>query len=132
MYDTGAEALPMAQSGTHRKKALLAISDGNDTSSRTEVPDLKQMIRETEVLVYAIGIDGTDTQMTGTQHPPSGGTYPRGPRPVPVPFPFPGRRTPPIQPPPSAPPGTSSRNARADDRVSGPIWSSEDANATSP
>jgi VWFA-related protein len=118
MYDTVAEALPMAQSGTHRKKALLVISDGNDTSSRTEVPDLKQMIRETEVLVYAIGIDGTDTQMTGgTQHPPSGGTYPRGPRPVPVPFPFPGRRTPPIQPPPSAPPGPSSRNARADDRV---------------
>ncbi len=65
MYDTVAEAVPMAQSGTHRKKALLVISDGNDTSSRTEVPDLKQMIRETEVLVYAIGIDGTDTQMTG-------------------------------------------------------------------
>jgi len=119
MYDTVAEAVPMAQSGTHRKKALLVISDGNDTSSRTEVPDLKQMIRETEVLVYAIGIDGTDTQMTGgAQSPPSGGSYPRGPRnPVPLPFPFPGRRTPPIQPPPSAPSGPSSRNARADDRV---------------
>ena len=116
MYDTVAEAVPMAQSGTHRKKALLVISDGNDTSSRTEVPDLKQMIRETEVLVYAIGIDGTDTQMTGGT--PSGGSYPRGPRnPVPVPFPFPGRRTPPSQPPPSAPSGPSSRNARADDRV---------------
>ena len=121
MYDTVAEAIPMAQSGTHRKKALLVISDGNDTSSRTEVPDLKQMIRETEVLVYAIGIDGTGTQTGGTQSPPSGGTYPGGPRnPVPVPFPFPGRRTPPIQPPPSSPPGPSgpsSRNARADDRV---------------
>jgi VWFA-related protein len=119
MYDTVAEAVPMAQSGSHRKKALLVISDGNDTSSTTEVPDLKQMIRETEVLVYAIGIDGTDAQRTtgGTQQP-GGGTYPRGPRnPVPLPFPFPGRRTPPIQPPPSAPSGPSSRNARSDDRV---------------
>ena len=118
MYDTVAEAVPMAQSGSHRKKALLVISDGNDTSSTTEVPDLKQMIRETEVLVYAIGIDGNDAQRTtgGTQ--PGGGTYPRGPRnPVPLPFPFPGRRTPPIQPPPSAPSGPSSRNARSDDRV---------------
>jgi Ca-activated chloride channel homolog len=115
MYDAVAEAVPLAQSGSHRKKALLVISDGNDTSSRTDVPDLKQMIRETEVLVYAIGIDGSQTQVTGgTQSP---GSYPRGPRnPIPLPFPFPGRRTPPPQPPPSAP-SPSSRNTRNDDRV---------------
>ena len=49
--------MPLAQSGRHRKKALVIISDGNDTSSHTDVPALKRMIRETEVLVYAIGID---------------------------------------------------------------------------
>src|SRR3989442_14183353 len=35
MYDTIAEAVPMAQGGTRRKKAILVISDGNDTSSQT-------------------------------------------------------------------------------------------------
>ena len=57
LYDAVAEAVPLAQSGHNRKKALVIISDGNDTSSRTDVLSLKQMIRETEVLVYAIGID---------------------------------------------------------------------------
>jgi VWFA-related protein len=124
MYDTVAEAVPMAQSGRHRKKALLVISDGNDTSSTTDVRDLKQMIRETEVLVYAIGIDGTGTTATtgGTGRPPGGITLPpRGPRiPIPMPFPFPGRRTPPARPPgpvPAPPSGGPSRGAGADDRV---------------
>ncbi len=58
MYDAVAEAVPLAQSGRHRKKALLIISDGNDTNSATTVPEVKRQIRETEVLVYAIGIDG--------------------------------------------------------------------------
>ena len=57
MYDAVAQAVPLAQMGRHRKKALLVISDGNDTSSHTDVQALKRMIRETEVLVYAIGID---------------------------------------------------------------------------
>jgi Ca-activated chloride channel homolog len=111
MYDTVAEAVPMAQSGSRRKKALLVISDGNDTSSSTDVRELKQMIRETEVLVYAIGIDGSGGSAI------TGGTYPRGPRnPIPLPFPFPGRRMPPSQPP-SGPSGGPTRGSRADERV---------------
>ena len=35
------------------------ISDGNDTNSGTSVGELRQMIRESEVLVYALGVDGT-------------------------------------------------------------------------
>jgi VWFA-related protein len=58
MYDAIARAIPLAQQGQNRKKALVVISDGNDTSSRTDVGDLKQQIRESEVLVYAVGIDG--------------------------------------------------------------------------
>ena len=57
MYDAVAEAVPLAQSGRHRKKALLIISDGNDTNSATTVAEVKRQIRESEVLVYAIGID---------------------------------------------------------------------------
>ena len=58
MYDAVAEAVPMADQGTNRKKAVLVISDGNDTNSETHISEVKQLVRETEVLVYAIGIDG--------------------------------------------------------------------------
>ena len=58
MYDAAAEAVPMAHSGQNRKKAVVIISDGNDTSSRVGVSEVKQVVRETEVLVYAVGIDG--------------------------------------------------------------------------
>src|SRR5262249_25565300 len=58
LYDAVAEAIPLAARGRFQKKALLIISDGNDTSSRAEIRHVKQEIRESEVLVYAIGIDG--------------------------------------------------------------------------
>src|SRR3954453_4336609 len=57
LYDTVAEAVHLAQQGKNRKKAVLIISDGNDTSSRTDVFAVKQLIRETEGLVYPIGMD---------------------------------------------------------------------------
>jgi Ca-activated chloride channel family protein len=82
MYDAVAEALPLADEGHHRKKALVIISDGNDTSSRTRVGDLRQSIRESEVLVYAVGIDGREEPVL--RQPPYG-----RPRPVPFPVPFP-------------------------------------------
>ncbi len=119
MYDTVAEAVPMAQTGRHKKKALVIISDGNDTSSHTDVAELKQMIRETEVLVYAVGIDGTSSRLTGGTTPrrPGGIVIPPRRLPIPLPFPFPGRRTP--SPPPSAPQGPSAGRSRSagDERV---------------
>jgi Ca-activated chloride channel family protein len=95
MYDALAEAVPMAESGHNRKKAVVLISDGNDTNSGTGVPELKRTIQESEVLLYAVGIDG-DEQFT------SNGPYSRPPVQVPFPFPIPGgrRRRPwPGQPP---------------------------------
>src|SRR5687768_11997050 len=59
MYDAIADALPTASSGRHPKKALLVISDGNDTNSLMSVGQLRHLIRESEVLVYALGVDGT-------------------------------------------------------------------------
>ena len=96
MYDAAAEAMPMAQSGSQRKKAVVIISDGNDTSSQIDVASVQQLIRETEVLVYAIGIDGGggSSSTRGTQS--SGRPTAR----IPVPSPFPGRRPPIFQPPP--------------------------------
>jgi VWFA-related protein len=61
LFDAVAEALPLLKTGRHRKKALLVISDGNDTSSHTDLPTLKQLIRQSEAIVYAIGMDAQTT-----------------------------------------------------------------------
>ena len=68
LYDAIAEAIPLAATGRNRKKALLIISDGNDSSSYTKIEELKRLIRESEVLVYAIGIDAM-TQSQPTRQP---------------------------------------------------------------
>jgi Ca-activated chloride channel family protein len=115
MYDAIVDAVPMADKGTNRKKALLVISDGNDTNSEAPVSEVKQRVRQSEVLVYAIGIDG-EGEMTGVFRP-----RPNPPRPpIQVPFPFPvprrGRQWP---TPPSGGGGGSSQGTwnRQDDRV---------------
>jgi VWFA-related protein len=112
LYDTVVEAVPLTQTGRHRKKALVIISDGNDTNSRTDIADVKGVIRDSEVLVYAIGVDGGTRIITSGQ---PGGVGPPGapPRfPFPLPFPIPGRRPPRI---PTPTPGGVARIA--DDRV---------------
>jgi Ca-activated chloride channel family protein len=76
----------MAHAGRNRKKALVIISDGNDTSSRVGVGEVRQLVRESEVLVYAVGIDGSGAPTVMSRpRPPIGG----GPR-FPIPFPIPG------------------------------------------
>jgi Ca-activated chloride channel family protein len=91
MYDAIADALPLAGIGRHPKKALLVISDGNDTNSSLSVGELRQLIRESEVLVYALGVDGTAVTVR---------TGPTIQLPIPMPFPIPRRgpqrRLPPI------------------------------------
>jgi VWFA-related protein len=121
MYDAVAEAIPLTVQGQNRKKALLVISDGNDTASATTVRELQAQIRETETMVYAIGIDGQSQD-------PSRPTPPRPPTqmPRPTPMPFPGARPgnggrmPPIfppQPPTGGPTGGYRRGNPNDDRV---------------
>jgi Ca-activated chloride channel homolog len=86
MYDAVIEALPLAARGQNQKKALLIISDGNDTASRVGIREVKRQIRESEVLVYAIGIDGEAEPVIRSVPSP-----PRGPLPIPFPFPPRGR-----------------------------------------
>jgi VWFA-related protein len=108
MFDTIADAVPLAQTGKNRKKALVVISDGNDTTSTTTIREVKQLIHESEALVYAVGIDcgaeGTDRspRVDPTRPQPQR----RGPLPIPFPFP-PGRRG--IFPPPAPVPPPNSR-----------------------
>jgi Ca-activated chloride channel family protein len=105
LYDAVADAVPLAGAGTRRKKALVVISDGNDTNSDIEVEELRQLIRASEVMVYAIGIDGAGGAAIGRTPSPS-----PGPR-----LPLPGGIQIPWLPRPS-PPGQRSR-AGADERV---------------
>jgi VWFA-related protein len=117
MYDAVAQALPLAGVGKHRKRALVVISDGNDTSSQTTVAEVKSLIRETEVLVYAIGIDG---EAEPFRRPRSQPPIPRQPPPrLPIPIPFPGARPPgPFRPALEAPAPQIIRAPRnASDRV---------------
>jgi VWFA-related protein len=103
LYDTVAEALPLVRAGQRQKKALLVISDGNDTSSETPPGDLLQMVRESELLVYAIGIDASEPVNLNR-----GGSQPRFPIPrPPLPFPTPPGSGPqaPRWPPGGYPPG---------------------------
>jgi len=105
LYDAVADAVHLAQQGHNKKKAVIIISDGNDTNSRTDVFAVKQLIRETEVLVYAIGIDAVGsayvsrgqfiTKLAQRTQPPR--------FPVPLPFPMPGGRKPAPAPPPTVP-----------------------------
>ncbi len=113
LYDAVADAVPLAQTGQNRKKALLVISDGNDTNSQTSVAEVKRLIRESEVMVYAIGIDGRSSGVTwggqgGSPLPPR-----RPPTTFPFPFPFPGGR----RPPPRAPIQPRGSAGGADERV---------------
>jgi VWFA-related protein len=122
LYDTVAESIPLAQSGHHRKKALVIISDGNDTGSQTTVHDVRRLILESEVLVYAVGIDGAGDPRLSSQRP----ARPRWP-PFQLPFPRPGgRRLPGVpgprqpipQPPnPPRPPVGGGGSWNADERV---------------
>ena len=87
LYDAIAQALPIATSGRHEKRAILVISDGNDSSSHLEVNELRQAIRESEVIVYALGVDATgryDRRTAPPVQPPR--------QPFPIPFPIPGGR----------------------------------------
>ena len=132
MYDAVSEAIPLVQAGKHRKKALVIISDGNDTNSQTAILELKEQIRETEVLVYAIGIDSQiETESWHSPRRSIGGIVQTlFQKPIPFPFPRPGTRRPPRLPPgspgprfpPGLPPIMTPRNpntsrVRSDERV---------------
>jgi VWFA-related protein len=132
MYDTVAEAIPYAQRGHNRKKAIVIISDGNDNKSSTNVSELRNLIRETEVLLYAIGIDGDSAHHTNSHTGGGRGGWPgtggrRWPqqlpsmqiqRPIPPGFPprWPQPKTPQPQDP-QQPPRTPGRINGMDDGV---------------
>lgn len=113
MYDAIADSVPLTQQARNRKKALVIVSDGNDMTSDTPLTAVHQIIRESEALVYAVGIDCSGVPSFRRQDfgPP---LEQRGQRPQP--FPFPGRRPrwPQPQLPPQMPPHRNSFNRCSD------------------
>ncbi len=99
MYDAIADSVPLNQQAHNRKKAIVIISDGNDMTSETPVADVHKIIRESEALVYAVGIDCSGAPSFRRRPQLELGQFPR-----PFPFPMPGRRPGwPPRLPPSAP-----------------------------
>jgi Ca-activated chloride channel homolog len=56
LYDALYLALNQAARGKHRRRALLLVTDGQDNASRYTFRDVKRMLKETDVMVYAVGI----------------------------------------------------------------------------
>jgi len=58
LYDGVKEGIAKIRSGRHSKRAILVITDGQDTASSAKFEDVLQSIRESEVLIYPVGISG--------------------------------------------------------------------------
>jgi Ca-activated chloride channel family protein len=65
VFDSVFTSLQLASEGVHQKKAILILSDGKDNSSRRTVQQVQRGIRNSEVLVYALGVDGGDDGLWG-------------------------------------------------------------------
>jgi Ca-activated chloride channel family protein len=101
LYDGVIAGVDKLRKGKHPKKAILLISDGVDTTSERDYSVARMAVRESEMLVYALGIapdPGVREPMS--ERPPVIISPPRGPTtspfpspsPFPFPFPFPGQR----------------------------------------
>ena len=61
LYDACYLGIEKVQRGAHRKRALLLISDGQDNDSRYTFNELRKLLKESDVTLYAVGIlSGSD------------------------------------------------------------------------
>lgn len=56
LYDAILLGLQKIADGKHRKRALLLLTDGNDTASSTNFQEITTLARKSEVIVYGLGI----------------------------------------------------------------------------
>jgi Ca-activated chloride channel homolog len=59
LYDALEEALAKIKFGANNKHAILLVTDGQDTSSQASFGEVRQRVRESELLVYSLGIGPT-------------------------------------------------------------------------
>src|SRR5437867_11630857 len=56
LYDALYDGLRKVKRGTHEKKAILLLTDGEDTSSENLFEETERSVRESEILIYCLGI----------------------------------------------------------------------------
>ena len=69
LYDAVYLGVERVTRGSHQKRALLIISDGQDNASRYNFGEVRRLMKESDVVTYSIGImDGADAgSQTGMQ-----------------------------------------------------------------
>ena len=73
LYDAILMGLQRVAQGKHRKRALLLVTDGNDTASHVKFSDVLAVARKSEVIIYAMGIGHGEKGSFG--HDTSGGIF---------------------------------------------------------
>jgi Ca-activated chloride channel family protein len=58
LYDATYLGVEKVQRGAHKKRALLLISDGQDNDSRYTFSEVRRLLKESDVVLYSIGILG--------------------------------------------------------------------------
>ncbi|MFN0278373.1 MAG: VWA domain-containing protein [Pyrinomonadaceae bacterium] len=62
LYDAVYLGVERVTRGSHQKRALLIISDGQDNASRYNFGEVRRLMKESDVVTYAVGImDGGDS-----------------------------------------------------------------------
>jgi Ca-activated chloride channel homolog len=56
LYDAVYLGIERVTRGSHQKKALLIISDGQDNSSRYNFGEVRRLMKESDVVTYAVGV----------------------------------------------------------------------------
>lgn len=56
LYDASYLGVEKVMRGSRARRAILLITDGNDTCSRYSLKELRQSLQETDVVLYAVGI----------------------------------------------------------------------------
>ena len=59
LYDACYLGIERVTRGTRQKKAMLIISDGQDNSSRYNFREVRRLMKESDVVVYAVGIQNS-------------------------------------------------------------------------
>jgi Ca-activated chloride channel family protein len=62
LYDAVYLGIERVTRGSHQKRALLIISDGQDNASRYNFGEVRRLMKESDVVTYSVGImDGSDS-----------------------------------------------------------------------
>ena len=70
LYDTIEQGIEKIRDGKHEKKALLLVTDGQDTTSRIRLEQAMNDVRQSHVLLYCLGIGSNISSRRGPALPP--------------------------------------------------------------